>query len=281
MGDIRVLGSGAFGKVVLGEKMQGNDKIKVAVKVLETYDQNQINESFRELMNLTVLKDHENIMNFNDHRLNTVVQNSKVLFQLFIEMAVAESTLERVIKKKGRLVEGDIFGILKDLCSGLIFAHERKVAHLDLKPENILVKGGTFLIADWGGSLRLKTTASTVVKSQVAATPGYDAPEIDRQNYGEKDKYNFFLCDVYSLGMIVLRMCGVKYKSINSVPKAEVMRMLHDAALNLLFDSIKDFYSSKLLEIVRRMTTYDSETRISVREIINYIEELEKKVRFI
>ena len=272
--EIRVLGKGAFGKVILGERMQGNDKIRVAVKVLETYDQNLINESFRELMNLTLLKDHENIMGLKEHRLNTVVQKKRVLFQLFIEMAVAESTLERVITKKGRLVERDVLGILKDLCSGLLFAHERKVAHLDLKPENILVSGGTFQIGDWGGSLRLKSTESTVVKSQMATTPGYDAPELDGQNYGDKDKYNFYRCDVYSMGMIALRMCGVEYKSLNSIPKAEVMRKLHDAALDLLFDSIKGVYSSILLEIIRRMTTYDSESRISVKEILKFIEGL-------
>ena len=66
------------------------------------------------------------------------------------------------------------------------------------------------MIADWGGSLRLKSSKSTIIKSKIAITPGYDAPEINYDNYGDKDKYNYYLCDVYSLGMIVLRMCGVE-----------------------------------------------------------------------
>ena len=120
----------------------------------------------------------------------------------------------------------------------------------------------------------MKSTASSLDKSQFYATPGYDAPELDRQILGEKDKYIFHQSDVYSIGMIVLRMCGIDYKSINSVTKAEFIRVMHDAALNLLFDSIKGFYSATLLDIVRRMTTYDREKRISVKEILAYIEGL-------
>ena len=93
--------------------------------------------------------------------------------------------------------------------SGLRFAHEKKVAHLDLKPENILFLAVKYKIADWGGSLRLNSPAPTILKSNIMITPGYNAPEIKIDNYGDNKKYNFLLYDVYSLGMVTLRMCGI------------------------------------------------------------------------
>ena len=53
------------------------------------------------MINQSVLKDHKNIMGFIKSNLNTVKQNSRFLFQLFIEMEVADSTFREGFKIKG------------------------------------------------------------------------------------------------------------------------------------------------------------------------------------
>ncbi len=45
--------------------------------------------------------------------------------------------------------------------------------------------GDTYATADWGGSLRLRSSASTMIKSQLAMKSGCKAPETDQENYGE------------------------------------------------------------------------------------------------
>ena len=262
-GPIRVLGSGEMGKVIVGAKMQKEEKTLVAVKVLETYDHDVVKNYVKCLKNLEVLKkDHRNIMG----HLKIHVLNRENLFQVFVEMALADMSLAMILRKRGSLEEREILEIISDLLSGLIFAHERKIAHMDLKPENILIKEGVFMIADWGCSLNLRSSGSTVSNSRITLNPGYNAPEVDKY-FGKKDKCDFCLCDVYSLGMIALRMCGIEFCKINSIPKDENFRKSHDAKLDLFFNLLKQQYSDFLLKLLRGMTMFDCQSRMSPKEI--------------
>lgn len=53
---------------MLGERNNGNEKLKAVNKAIETNDQKVLNESINQQMNLSIFKDYENIMSFMNFR---------------------------------------------------------------------------------------------------------------------------------------------------------------------------------------------------------------------
>ncbi len=83
--------------------------------------------------------------------------------------------------------------VIREVASGLAYAHERRIFHRDVKPENILIfEDGRAALADFGASRFAKGAERTVTD---AGTLGYMAPE---QAYGR----GRFTSDVFSLGLI-------------------------------------------------------------------------------
>jgi serine/threonine-protein kinase len=92
--------------------------------------------------------------------------------------------------------------IVRQIASGLAYAHEHRVLHRDVKPENILIfSDGSAGLGDFGASLF--TTGATRTYTE-AGTLGYMAPE---QAYGRPS----FTSDVFSLGIIAYEvLTGVR-----------------------------------------------------------------------
>jgi serine/threonine-protein kinase len=83
--------------------------------------------------------------------------------------------------------------IIREVASGLAYAHEQRIFHRDIKPENILIfKDGRAALSDFGASRFAKGAERTITE---AGTLGYMAPE---QAYGR----GRLTSDVFSLGVI-------------------------------------------------------------------------------
>jgi serine/threonine-protein kinase len=83
--------------------------------------------------------------------------------------------------------------VIREIASGLAYAHRHRVLHRDVKPENILIfADGRSALADFGASRFSKGATRTYTE---AGTLGYMAPE---QAYGRVR----FASDVFSLGLI-------------------------------------------------------------------------------
>jgi len=90
------------------------------------------------------------------------------------------------------------YQIIKGICLGLHYLHERHIIHLDLKPDNILLDDGMVpKIADFGLSRLLGEEKSRTITQTKIGTRGYMAPEyLDDGEITVKS-------DIYSLGVII------------------------------------------------------------------------------
>ncbi len=72
--------------------------------------------------------------------------------RLFIVMELLEGEeLRRVIARQARLPLKDKLDIVRQICDGLHYAHQKGVVHRDIKPANILVlRTGQVKILDFG-----------------------------------------------------------------------------------------------------------------------------------
>ena len=96
----------------------------------------------------------------------------------------------------GRLNEEGKASIVRQLFSGLAYAHQKGIVHRDIKPENILVdEQGRLKIADFGLA-RMSNDEKLTLKSGVVGTPGYMSPE---QIRGEKITT---ASDIFSAGIV-------------------------------------------------------------------------------
>nr|XP_051199608.1 cysteine-rich receptor-like protein kinase 26 [Lolium perenne] len=91
------------------------------------------------------------------------------------------------------------YNIIKGICEGLNFLHQRSILHLDLKPANILLdKNMVVKVADFGLSRLART--NTQITEKAVGTNGYMPPEF--LSKGIITPKN----DVYSLGIIIIQI---------------------------------------------------------------------------
>ncbi|KAM3296920.1 hypothetical protein ACQJBY_039003 [Aegilops geniculata] len=92
------------------------------------------------------------------------------------------------------------YEMIKGICEGLFYLHEKRILHLDLKPSNILLDDYMVpKISDFGLSRCLDKDQTRIFTSNILGTMGYLAPEF----YGGELS---FASDIYSLGIIIVEI---------------------------------------------------------------------------
>ncbi|MBK9034398.1 MAG: serine/threonine protein kinase [Myxococcales bacterium] len=127
-------------------------------------------------------------------------QVSDGLEQFMIMEFVDGITLEKLLSDRGRLSLRQALGVIDQLCTGLAYAHSRKVIHRDIKPANIfisrekVVKLGDFGLARVMREIEIRQT-------DVRGTPLYMAPEqVSGTNINHR-------ADLYAAGCTLFELC--------------------------------------------------------------------------
>jgi len=113
--------------------------------------------------------------------------------------------LQQLLKQKVRLKPKLAITILKEICAGLIDAHNAGLVHRDLKPANIFLvpnpMGGYFVkILDFGVVKQLNDESDLSHANSTMGSPLYMSPEqIRNENLDVRS-------DLYSLGVIMYQM---------------------------------------------------------------------------
>lgn len=115
---------------------------------------------------------------------------------------------------KGHLEWKLLFEIAVGIARGLEYLHRgcnTRIVHFDIKPQNILLDADFCpKISDFGLAKLCKTKQSILSTMGARGTVGYIAPEVFCPNFGGMSHKS----DVYSYGMMVLEMVGLRRKPV-------------------------------------------------------------------
>lgn len=94
----------------------------------------------------------------------------------FVTELIEDGDLDRYIRERGQLDEGEALRLLKQIVSGMVYIKQKRVIHRDLKPANIFLKDGNVKIADFG--LSAFVFGDKMVSESRIGSPRYMAPEV-------------------------------------------------------------------------------------------------------
>ena len=184
------IGSGAFGKVVLGKHIMTGEN--VAIKILEKNILNKSPEYFdlvkQELSILKIIK-HKYIV-----QLYEILQTQKHIF-IIMEYCEGKDIMDYILKKNG-LSEMESLKYFQQLINALMYLHSQNIAHRDIKIDNLLLdKNKNLKLIDFGLSTKY---SNDILLNQACGTVVYAAPEV-LQGYD----YHGMMVDVWSSGIVL------------------------------------------------------------------------------
>ena len=242
------IGSGAFGKVVLGTHILTNEPvaIKILDKLLLAETPEDLHLVNKEISILKIVK-HKNIA-----QLYEILETPKNIY-IIMEYCEGKDLMDYIILKT-RLSEVEGLKIFQQLINVLEYLHNQNITHRDIKIDNMLLDSQHNLkLVDFG--LSTKYTDDELL-NQPCGTVVYAAPEVL-----EGKDYHGMLADVWSSGIVLFSMIA------GYLPFCE-----HDDEVNkaniLKGDiEIPQFFSAPLKDLLGHMLDMDPMTRYTLGEI--------------
>jgi serine/threonine protein kinase len=196
---LREIGHGGMGTVFLAERVDGEYRKRVAIKLVNPdCGAGAVLRRFRRERQVLAELDHPNIARMLDG--NATEEGVPYLVMEYIEGVRIDVWCDR---RKASL--RDRLRLFQSVCAAVQYAHERQIIHRDIKPGNILVTGdGVTKLLDFGVAKVLssdaveETTETTLGFAPL--TPEYASPE---QARGERVDAS---CDIYALGVVLYRL---------------------------------------------------------------------------
>ncbi len=187
---IRELGVGGMGTVLLAERLLGDTRQRVALKLIRGFPTAQARERLARERTLLAELNHPNIASLVD--AGETADHVPYIAMEYVEGAPLLAFCEtHGYDTRQRLA------LFAQLCRAVQHAHQRLIVHRDIKPGNVLVReDGTAVLLDFGIGKLIDDTARDDTATRVF-TPAYAAPE---QLAG---KTVTTATDIYGLGAVL------------------------------------------------------------------------------
>ena len=260
---VRKLGQGGMG--IVYEAIQEGLARRVAVKVLFqhwTHNRDFLKRFQLEAKSAAAL-DHPNIVTVHD-----IGEDQG--FHFFSMALIDGESLDRRVKREGKLRVTEALGLIVQAAQGLAHAWERGIIHRDIKPANLLVtQSGVLKIADFGIAKAATTDALGLTQTGMSlGTPYYTSPE-QSANAGDVD----FRADEYSLGATFYHLVTGRVPFAGSSP-VEVAVKAATAPLPPV-RSVNPDVPPMVAEVIEKMLSRYKEDRYgSVADIANALRSL-------
>ncbi|WP_372793716.1 protein kinase [Lutibacter sp.] len=190
------IGSGGYSEVWLAKDEMAGDT-EVAIKIFapdKGLDQNGIKQFSKEYI-ITAKLQHTNLLIAKHYDIH---EGSPYLVMPYC----SKGSLQNELFEKGKLSEGAILQVLKDVVQGLHYLHNKGILHQDIKPDNILINDDDrYMLTDFGISTRMRSTLKKATSTNSAMTLAYAPPERYSAN-PENTKAG----DVFSLGVMLYEL---------------------------------------------------------------------------
>ncbi|XP_055835744.1 mitogen-activated protein kinase kinase kinase 3-like isoform X2 [Solanum dulcamara] len=194
----KLLAKGTFGNVYAGFNSD-NGKMCAIKEVRIIFNDTTSKERLKQLnQEITLLSQfsHTNIVQYYGSEL----RGDKL--SLYLEYVPGGSIL-KLLQEYGPFEEQIISSYTRKILSGLVFLHERNIAHRDIKGANILVNAkGEIKLADFGMAKHIN---SCCLMDSFKGSPYWMAPEVVKETGGSSVSV-----DIWSLGCTVLEMATAK-----------------------------------------------------------------------
>jgi calcium-dependent protein kinase len=184
--NMKVLGSGSYGKVFLAENKQDRS-IRIAIKVMNKRDMTEEDlEGLRREVQIMQQVDHPNIVKYYE------TYDDKKYIYLCMELCTGGDLFKKITDSGRPMSEKEVSFLLEKLLKALQHCHSQSIIHRDIKPENIMYgEDDEIKFIDFGFAVISKKRKATL---DIAGTPYYIAPEVLTGKYGRE-------CDIWSLGV--------------------------------------------------------------------------------
>ena len=179
-----------YAKVKSGYHGKTNER--VAAKIMPSMRE----DHSREILTMSALK-HENIVELKD-----VIETGGQIY-LIMELAKGGELFAKLCDD-GRFTEDSARFYFKQILTGVLYCHKKKMCHRDLKLENLLLdeSGKVLKITDFGFA---KFQDASMPKT-ILGTAVYVAPEVL-----EEGAYDGYKADVWSCGVILYTLIMGNY----------------------------------------------------------------------
>ena len=191
--------------------------------------------------------------------------------------------LEQLVQHDGKIPDGRILLILRQVCESLQEAHARGLIHRDIKPANIMLcdRGGavdTIKVLDFG-MVRDRSRRCDSANNTLSGTPAYMAPECFADPAGVDVRV-----DVFAIGAVgFYLLTGTPLLDVDSFSALQriLKTDLGKSALDRIRSAAKDSnqaISGELCHLVSRCVAADREHRIaSVTEVLKEISKCQPR----
>ena len=243
------IGSGAFGKVILGLHIITGEK--VAIKILDKFILSQTPEDYelvrQELSILKIVK-HKYIV-----QLYEILETPQHIF-IIMEYCEGQDIMDYILTK-GHLSEEESLKYFQQLINALYYLHSQNITHRDIKIDNLLLdKNSDLKLIDFGLSTKYRDDR---LLNQPCGTVVYAAPEVL-----DCKEYHGMLADVWSSGIVLFGMLSGFLPFGDSNDEVNKKLVLQGKI------EMPNFFSKEVIDLLRHMLDINPLSRYTLEEIM-------------